>query len=80
MARNVLHIDMPEQLLAAVRFAAARDSLAPSQKARQILMQALQRTMDSQAFQEHLAYLAGSRTSTPMIYGDQAEEASDVKA
>lgn len=53
MDRSVLHISMDELLLAAIRFAAQRDGLAPSQKARQALMQAFQRTMESQAFLEY---------------------------
>jgi hypothetical protein len=67
MARNVMHIDMSEQLRDALRFAAARDGLAPSQKARQILQQQMYRTMQSKEFLEHCS-LAG----LPLASGEDA--------
>lgn len=74
MRRYQLQISVDGPLLEAVRFAAARDGLAPSTKARQILAQQLQRTMASPDFIDHLAYLAGTRTSTSLVYGEQAED------
>jgi hypothetical protein len=55
LTRYQLQISMGEGLLEAIRFAAARDGLAPSQKARQILQQQLYRTMRSQEFLDHCA-------------------------
>lgn len=55
MRRYQLQISMGEGLLEAVRFAALRDGLAPSQKARQILQQQLYRTMRSQEFLDYCA-------------------------
>lgn len=51
--RFQITITISEQLQEAIRFAAMRDGLAPSTKARQILTQQLTRTMESPAFLEH---------------------------
>ena len=51
--RSQITISASYELMAAIRFAAMRDGLAPSTKARQILTQALRRTMDSAEFQQH---------------------------
>jgi hypothetical protein len=55
VTRYQLQISMGEGLLEAIRFAASRDGLAPSQKARQILQQQLYRTMRSQEFLDYCA-------------------------
>lgn len=78
MRRNVMHIDMSEQLRDALRFVAARDGLAPSQKARQILQQQMYRTMNSKEFLEHCK-LAGLNTAADMdALGALDEEPADA--
>lgn len=50
MRRWQIKISIDDRLLAGIRFAAQRDGLAPSVKARSILTQALSRTMATPEF------------------------------
>lgn len=68
MERSQITISASFELMAAIRFAAMRDGLAPSTKARQILAQALRRTMDSAEFRQYWDAIQGT--------GDQIAEAT----
>lgn len=57
MARSQITISAEPRLLAALRFAAMKDGLAPSTKGRQILYQALRRTMETPEFIRHIEYV-----------------------
>lgn len=80
MRRNVMHIDMSEQLRDALRFAAARDGLAPSQKARQILQQQMYRTMQSREFLEHCRLAGLNPTGDAYALVAPQEDTDDDKA
>ena len=50
MAGSRMMLTIPEQMRVAIGMLAQNDSVAPSTKARQLLRQALSRTMDSEAY------------------------------
>lgn len=57
MSRSQITISAEPRLLTALRFMAMKDGLAPSTKGRQILHQALRRTMETPEFLRHLEYV-----------------------
>jgi hypothetical protein len=68
MSRSQITISAEPRLLACLRFAAMKDGLAPSTKGRQILHQALRRTMESDEFIKHIKYVP------------ESEEAAEARA
>lgn len=62
--RYQLNVTLGELLKEAILFSAARDGMGASTKARQILTQALSRTIASAEFQEHIATAAARQSGT----------------